>query len=286
MRSSAALRTELAAALRHGRNADGGWGYHAGKVSRLEPTCWGMLALGHDDGDPLRGWPVSDGLLLEQAGGEPNFAFHGLALLTLLHLRIEHGAGNGALVAATARVRGVALDDLGVNRQDNRLQAWSWIDGTFSWVEPTACCLLALKRARQAGLGVDGARISAAESLLYDRCCVSGGWNYGNSNMLGQELPAYVPTTALALLALQDRPAEPAVARSRTYLEREALSEPSVAALSLALITLGTLGRPVEHIELALQQQLKRTFALGRQHSLAMALVALRTVLGNAPFTL
>ena len=59
-----------------------------------------------------------------------------------------------------------------------------------------------------------------------------------------------------------------------------------MAALSLALIALRTLGRPVEHIELALEQQLKRTFALGRQHSLAMALVALRTVLGNAPFTL
>ena len=34
-------------------------------------------------------------------------------------------------------------------RQDNSLQAWSWIDQTFSWVEPTAWCLLFLKKLRR-----------------------------------------------------------------------------------------------------------------------------------------
>ena len=241
--------------LLRARNHDGGWGYQPGKASRLEPTCWAFLALGSAlERTVLEQWPCAEGLLLERHGGAANFAFHGQALVTFRALNLEHAAGNRTLLAALQRVKGMGLASSTINRQDNSLQAWSWIDGTFSWVEPTACCLLALKRARQVGVGVDGARISAAEALLYDRCCVSGGWNYGNSNMLGQELPPYVPTTALALLALQDRPAEPAVARSRTYLEREALSEPSVAALSLALIALRTLGRPVEHIELALQE--------------------------------
>ena len=48
-------------------------------------------------------------------------------------------------------------------------------------------------------------RLEQAERLLFDRQCAGGGWNYGNSEVLGQKLHAYVPTTALALLALQDR---------------------------------------------------------------------------------
>ena len=30
------------------QNADGGWGFHAGEPSRVEPTCWALRALfGH-----------------------------------------------------------------------------------------------------------------------------------------------------------------------------------------------------------------------------------------------
>ena len=267
----------LVSALLRSRNPDGGWGYYAGKASRLEPTCWTLLALGREaDDEVLRTWPVTErGLLLEHAGGEPNIAFQGLALITLLHRQIEHRAGNRALRGAIERSRGVALDDFDVNRQNNRLQAWSWIDGTFSWVEPTVCCLIALKRARKAGIPVDETRIATAESLLIDRCCATGGWNYGSSNMFGQNLPAYVPTTALGLLALRDRPAEGAFTSSSAYLEREALSERSTTALSLALVALRALGRPSEHVQAALEQHLKNTFEFGTLHSLAMALVAL-----------
>ena len=38
-------------------------------------------------------------------------------------------------------------------RQDGSLQAWSWVDGTFSWVEPTAWCLLLLKKWRLQAAG-------------------------------------------------------------------------------------------------------------------------------------
>jgi hypothetical protein len=233
----------------------------------------------------LRRWPAGGGLLLEHAGGQPNYAFHGLALIALLHRRIEHTVGNAALLAGIERARGIALEDRGINRQNNSIQAWSWIADTFSWVEPTAYCLLALKRAR-GRMPVVASRIADAESLLYDRCCLTGGWNYGNSNMLGQELPAYVPTTALALLALQDRTSEGAFVLSQAYLEKDALSEPSAIALSLALIALRVFRRPVAHIEEALEKQIARTMTLGNQHALAMALYALRTDHRDAPFTL
>ena len=46
-------------------------------------------------------------------------------------------------MAALLAAKGIALEgDLPV-RQNNRLQAWSWTEGTFSWVEPSggACSL-------------------------------------------------------------------------------------------------------------------------------------------------
>src|SRR5262249_42902645 len=90
------------------------------------------------------------------------------------------------------------------DRQDNTLQGWPWIEESFSWVEPTAWCMLAMKIS--SALLPDrerAARIDEAERLLLDRMCQTGGWNYGNSNTLGRELSAHVPTTALALLALR-----------------------------------------------------------------------------------
>lgn len=256
------------------RNADGGWGYQPGNLSRLEPTCWGLLALAAGDGKALARWPVTDGLLLERASGTANYAFHGLGLITLRTLRIEHSATNRTLLDGLQRVKGEAIPPSTINRQDNSLQAWSWISGTFSWVEPTAWCLLALKKWQRAGAAVDQARIDTAERVLIDRCCLEGGWNYGNSNMLGQELKPFVPTTALALLALQDRQALPEVKRSLAFLERHAMKEGSATALSLALMALRAFGLPVRAVRETLLERLPTTLALGRQSAMAMALYA------------
>ena len=273
-----AATVELKASLLRARNADGGWGYFGGKSSRLEPTCWGLLALADEASpDVLKQWPSENGLLLERAGGTPNFGFHGLALLALFGRKTEHQSGNRALVNGIERAKGVVLPNGGVNRQRNDIQAWSWIDETFSWVEPTACCLLALKKAGRSGIPADAKRIADAEAMLFDRCAINGGWNYGNSNMLGKELPPYIPTTALSLLALQDHPSHEAVLRSQAYLEKDALSERSSLALSLALVALRVLGRPTDSVASALVEQLPTTMALGNLHAMALALYALGT---------
>ena len=52
------------------------------------------------------------------------------------------------------------------------LRAWSWTPGAFSWIEPTAYALIALKSlvaTRQAGPASD--RIAEGERLIYDRMC-------------------------------------------------------------------------------------------------------------------
>jgi hypothetical protein len=265
-----------------GRNTDGGWGYYRHKKSRLEPTCWAVLALTSTGSDRsaaaegLRQWPAREGLLLERAGGEPNYAFQGLALLALQAAAIEHRNGNRALLEALQRVKGLALKSSTINRQDNSIQGWSWIDSTFSWVEPTAWCLLALKRCgQQSPASVDPLRIRDAERLLADRACRGGGWNYGNSNVLGKELAAYVPTTAVALLALRDGASEPVVAQGVAFLERHSMSERSAMALALASRALRAYGRDTAAVRAALREQLPITVALGSHAAAAAALLAL-----------
>ena len=280
------MQLQLEQALRAARNDDGGWGYHPRKSSRLEPTCWALLALNDADPQILIRWPTYAGLLAERPGGQPNLAFHALALFTLAARRIDHAAGTRPLVDALHDARGIQLKPSTINRQDNSLQGWSWIPATFSWVEPTAWSLIALKRwARLDGQPhID--RIREGEALLLDRCCAGGGWNYGNANMLGQELKPYVPTTALALLALQDRRQESVVARSAEYLGRAARSESSALALSLAALALGVFGQDVSEVQQALNGQAPTTLALENNVGIATALVALRKVHEYAAFVL
>jgi hypothetical protein len=273
-----------------GQNADGGWGYYQHKKSRLEPTCWAVLAListGHDSSPArvaLRQWPTRDGLLLERAGGEPNYGFQGLALLALHAAALEHRDGNRALLEGLQRAKGVALEPSAINRQDNTIQAWSWIDDTFSWVEPTAWCLLALKTCAQPWQArIDPARIRDAERMLADRSCRGGGWNYGNSNMLGKELAPYVPTTAVALLALRDRDRGQHVTDALAFLERHSTFERSAMALGLASRALRGYGRDTTAVRAALREQLPITVALGNQAAVAAALYALMN--GDDPAT-
>jgi len=173
-------------------------------------------------------------------------------------------------------VKGIAAEPSPFNRQDNSIQAWSWIDDTFSWVEPTAWCLLALKTCAQAWHGrVDAARVRDAERLLVDRSCRGGGWNYGNSNMLEKELVPYVPTTAVTLLALHDRGNQPVVTEGLAFLERHSTSEPSAMALGLASRALRGYGRDTSSVLAALRDQLPITAALGNHAGVATALYAL-----------
>jgi hypothetical protein len=277
--------------LLSGTNPDGGWAYYHGHASRLEPTCWALLALLADAS--TTGWDASahrdfllrsqrtDGLFLEAAVGDenrPNLGFNGLAALLLLAERqLAADAARTALVSALIGNKGVKFAASWINRQDNALQGWAWIDSTFSWVEPTCWCLLALKKVTKAMPASRDARgrISEAERLLVDRCCTAGGWNYGNANMLGQDLRPYVSTTALGLLAMQDRRQDPCVVKSLDYLVQHRLAETSAMALALTLIALRTFGVPTEDVEDHLLSQWDRTAFLGNFHLIAIALYSL-----------
>jgi hypothetical protein len=267
------VTAHLVDVLLSSRNGDGGWAYVPGKVSRLEPTCWALLALvdGTDQSTNdrllrsawtlLSHWQQPDGLLLDVPGALPNVAFNGLAAVVLRHLLTARStvlSRDGAdverrLLRRIVTLQGVRTRRSTLHRQNNRLIGWPWVHGTFSWVEPTTWCLLALKKARPVLTEPVGAnRVNEAERLLVDRCCLSGGWNYGNSNVLGKELYPYVPSTALSLLSLRDRRDLPEVARSLEWLRLNRARETSSMALSLALTALAAYGEPIDDLEAAI----------------------------------
>jgi hypothetical protein len=276
------------------RNPDGSWGYLPGKAGRLEPTSWAMLAL-LDCGVPRRDvdqaaavavlsrWQRPGGLLADVPHVSPNLAFNGLAALALRRMRelepaalFGHERVEADLLGGITATKGIRTAMSDVMRQDNRLQGWPWIDATFSWVEPTAWCLLALKRARRDMGSVRlEARIDEADRLLIDRCCKAGGWNYGNSNVFEQDLHPYAPTTAVALMALQDRRNALEVTRSLEWMTANATQEISGMALSLALLTAVVYRRLAEPIEQLLCDDVLQTGLLGNLATVSMAAVAL-----------
>jgi hypothetical protein len=271
--------TALLERLRAIRNPDGGWPYYPGKTSRLEPTCWALLALqaaGEKVSlDVLRQWPRREGWFVDRSSDAVNVAFNGLAALTLAALTSPPEFA-GPLVSALVASKGARIDASRINRQDNSLQGWSWTLGTFSWVEPTAWGMLGLKRLTRQPRGPEvSGRLDEAERLLADRVCREGGWNHGNSNMLGTELSPYQSASALGLLALGDRRETEPATRTLRYLEQSRLSERSAISLGLTRMALGIFGRPADDVAEALEAEGARTGFLGNAHATAIAVYAL-----------
>jgi len=300
------VASELLAVLLAGRNPDGTWGYFAGRTGRLEPTSWATLAL-VDSGTREPDLHLSAGmavflrrqqprgLLADVPDAIPNLAFNGLAALVVRRLR-ERGVSVGQnlerveerLLGAILATKGIKTDASSVMRQNNRLQGWPWTESTFSWVEPTSWCLLALKRGKRTSQqqGFD-AQSDEADQLLIDRCCKGGGWNYGNSNVFGKDLRPYVPTTAVALMALQDQRGAHQVTRSLEWMTENSTRELSGFALSLALLASTVFRQEAGPVDQLLGQRVKQISAFGNLATVAMAAFALtRFEHGAAAFTI
>jgi uncharacterized protein (DUF362 family) len=117
---------------------------------------------------------------------------------------------------------------------DLKLVGWSWAEGTFSWVEPTAWACLALQCA---GHG-DHERVKEGLKLLLDRALDEGGINYGNRRILGRILEPIPGPTALMLLALQKQPRSPRVLAAVNYLGRQAQNGEDLEHLCWAKLAL------------------------------------------------
>lgn len=252
---------DLVAALRARRNEDGGFGPYFGRPSTTESTAWAGVALSAE-GDTESADAAIDWLLDRQlASGAWPHSFEApepswmtsAAILALSDVpRAREAVAHGSRWLLRQRARTFPLltrvfyrfwpDHVQV-RLDPELRAWPWTDGTFSWCEPTAMAMLALERVDPRLVpGTVQFRVREGERLLLDRVCTGGGWNYGNSWVLGEDLWPYPDTTALALLALRGRPEDPRVAESLDALQTMLEDHESSLSLSLGVLCLDAFG--------------------------------------------
>jgi hypothetical protein len=100
---------------------------------------------------------------------------------------------------------------------DTSLKGWPWIEGTHSWVEPTAQVMLTLAALGQA----DAPEMAEAGRMLLDRQLPAGGWNYGNTRFSATSCapcPNVRATPWAALAVLPTLPPKAAVTQSLAYL--------------------------------------------------------------------
>ena len=164
-------------------------------------------------------------------------------------------------------------------RYDGTLIGWAWVDGTFSWVQPTVWAMLSLRRLGRA----DHPRFEQALALIADRQGSDGGWNYGNPNVLDQDLPSYLYLTGWVLLALPHQ--SPMLEPGFTFLEG-VVQTPSTTNLATAILARLAHGLDVAELEPLLRGRQREDGSFGpaieRTAIAACALRALET--GVVPF--
>jgi len=203
------------------QNPDGGWGYFPGKQSWIEPTAWALIAL-HGRSESTRAWERILGWQGPDGSWRPGQDVQVNSWATALCVTIGHSRGEFGepykrglhwllhTFDAESTLYNKALVSIGypLSRNPDH-KAWPWKPGDSSWIEPTAHSLVALKLARKRlNLPEIHERIAMGEAAILDQRCVDGGWNYGNTKVLGATLPSYPETTALALVGLQQSKAD------------------------------------------------------------------------------
>jgi hypothetical protein len=256
-----------AEALAGARSADGGFGPRVGLPSEPGPTALAAIALDDDD---ARSWlaarQTEDGRVNMHLGGVENDSVTPIAALAL------DGSAREQALDALVSMRAAMFPSTPSIPFDSDLLGWSWTRGAFGWVEPTAYGVLALRVLRPGATGA----LDDGIGMLIDRECVGGGWNYGNREVLGEDLPPYAQTTAIAMLALQRFDDEALLERGLTRLQQLWRTE-TEGGLSLGLATaaLRANGDPDQSIaRTALAENFSRTRFLGDVIAIAWAAIA------------
>ncbi len=244
-------------------------GYHVGGSPASEPTALAALALASfgrwDDAQAAVNWLARQQEKDGSVGPMPGQSTPGwptsLALTAAQYVATRSGQAKSpfnrqAAIEWLCQARGESLQRNGTMAHDTTIVAWPWVLDTHSWVEPTAMAVLALAAVGRGG----DPRASEGRRMLFDRLLPSGGCNYGNTIVLGQELRPHLQPTGLALLALRGEP-DPSgrIAKSLDYLSRELTPTTATASLSYGLMALAAYGRRPNDADAWLNAAYQRT---------------------------
>jgi hypothetical protein len=252
-------------ALAAARSSDGGFALAHGGPSETEPTALAALAL---DDPVARAWLAraqrSDGGFAAVDGRPESPSVAALAALALSDQRRSARALTHALAN-----RAPTVGDYGNEDGDGR-NGWGWTNDTYSWVEPTARVLLAVKALRPA----DSVSRSEALRIVRQRQCVDGGWNYGSTVLQGVELSGFAQTTAVTLMALQGEDlslVDPAL----RFLRSQWRNEPGGLTLAQTAVALDLHDADgVAEVRDAMDVAYRKTAFLGNLLTLAWATLA------------
>ena len=295
--TSKMLRSEYLSFLRELQNADGGWPFHAGEQSRVEPTCWALRALfaseRYSDDQVFRkaarflqtsqladgSWPATPqmstgswvtSLACSVLSGDALSADNVKAGLKWICEDFPRDSSPLRRFVQSLRPKSATVS------QNDSYRGWGWTPRTASWVEPTAFALMALQEAVPEHLPKNAAeRRNLAVSLLYDRMCPGGGWNCGNPRVYGVDGDALVLATCWALLALRDAPEKPGRTLSLAWLQKEFSNIESAGSLAVARMTLENYGIEPPAAKHTLQDWTAENFAEQGTHVLAWSCMAL-----------
>lgn len=206
---------------------EGGFPARGGEPFRGDATAWAILALNRlsprhsllsSARHRLTAAQDSDGRVSMSREHEEAFWPTALSILAW-HGSEAHGSHCSRGVQFLLNTRGhhwrkASDEPMG---HDPSIQGWPWIDGTHSWIEPTALSVLALQ---VTGHGQHD-RVREAIRMMLDRQLPHGGWNYGNTTVYGRELHPMPESTGAALAGLAGQVQQETVARSLDYLQGE-----------------------------------------------------------------
>jgi len=272
--------------------SSGGWSFFGRSQASIETTCLAALVLSpersrisdlairfissrqnHDggwpsfEGDPESSWTTALAMIaLTMANDVSDARDRGLKWLMAEKGKEAHWLWRWKFKSADRNVR-----------FDPDKYGWPWSHGAGSWVIPTAFSVVAIKQYTVCDRrDIAEARIRRGVEMLFDRACVGGGWNSGNSVVYGVPLRPHVEATAIALLALQDERPNDVIDKSLRWLRQQATTLESPSSLAWTILSLFTYQEQIQQLQDRLSKMTREVAEIQNNATLAAVLLALR----------
>ena len=264
VKSDGVVLSTVLAELSRRHLPSGGWAALRSSVqASLETACLATLAIGSEDSDEVRlaqefivrvqnpngSWPAFFG---DDQDGAWVTSLAAIALRDVATAISARSSGIHWLMKCQGKEanwfwRWKFLTADRHVRFDPDKFGWPWVPDTCSWVVPTAFAILALSQVPCScgGLEEIPLRIDHGIEMLMDRTCPGGGWNAGNGVVYGSTVAPHPDDTAIALLALHNRPQHLVVQASLKWLERTAQTLTAPWSLAWAILALAAHAREV-----------------------------------------